>query len=161
MKAIMLSLSAKEDRIAEAVEHVKGEIVTLKEQLVDERRKVLQFMAEQIPENQRVVCLFEEKLSGNTPRELMNLVLDRKIDICAVFSREGEEGFRYVIGSRTEDVRPLCKELNAAFAGRGGGKTGMVQGALKGGEREIQEYLENLSGRNRERFDDIAPIWRG
>lgn len=144
VKAIMLSLSAKEEKIAEAVERVKDEIAILKQELVSERAKVLGFIAEQIPKGQRMVCLFEAELSGNAPRELMNLVLDRDTDVCAVFSGKEEEGFRYVIGSRTEDVRLLCKELNAVFAGRGGGKSGMVQGSLKGEKERIRQYCEEF-----------------
>ena len=44
-----------------------------------------------------------------------------------------------MIGSRERDVRPLCRELNASFEGRGGGKPEMVQGSLKGNREEIRK----------------------
>ena len=47
-----------------------------------------------------------------------------------------------MIGSRTEDVRPLSKKLNAAFEGRGGGKPEMVQGSMQGTERAIREMID-------------------
>ena len=46
-----------------------------------------------------------------------------------------------MIGSRSEDMRPLSKKLNAAFEGRGGGKPEMVQGSMKGTEASIREML--------------------
>ena len=48
---------------------------------------------------------------------------------CAVSEKEG--GLAYAIACTGEgaDLRPLCKELNAALDGRGGGKPGFVQGS--------------------------------
>ena len=138
VKAIMFSLSSKEERIADAVERMKEENNTLKSKLADAQYEMLAYKVEKVPEGQERVCLFEEELSGSAPRELMNLVLDRKIEICAVFSGNGKDGYRYVIGSRSRDVRPLCKTLNAAFEGRGGGKAEMVQGSLQGSAEEIK-----------------------
>ena len=71
----------------------------------------------------------------------MKLGLDRNVKVCGVFAGTDDVGYRYVIGSRTEDVRPLGKELNQAFEGRGGGKPEMVQGSLKGAASEIKEYF--------------------
>ncbi len=47
-----------------------------------------------------------------------------------------------MIGSRTEDVRPLCKRLNETFSGRGGGKAEMVQGSLKGSEETLRKICK-------------------
>ena len=49
---------------------------------------------------------------------------------CAVSEKEG--GLAYAIACTGEgaDLRPLCRELNAALDGRGGGKPGFVQGSL-------------------------------
>ena len=141
VKAIMQTLSAKEELIADAVIRLKEECGELKAQLAGTQRKLLGFRAEKIPEGQPKVCLFEEELSGDGPRELMNLVLNRSTGICAVFAGTDENGYRYVIGSRTEDVRPLCRSLNERFHGRGGGKPEMVQGSLNGKKEEIFEFV--------------------
>lgn len=138
VKAIMFSLSAKEELIAEAVERLKEENASLKVKVQMAQQEILRFKAEKIEPCQKCVCLFEEELFGNGPRELMNLVLDRRVTICGIFAGSDEEGYRYVIGSRTEDVRKIAKDLNAVFTGRGGGKHEMVQGSLVGVKNEIQ-----------------------
>ena len=51
------------------------------------------------------------------------------------------EQIRTVIGSRSEDVRPISKALNVAFEGRGGGKPEMVQGSVKGTGKAMKELL--------------------
>ena len=55
------------------------------------------------------------------------------------FAGNDEEGYRYVIGSHSEDVRVISEKLNEAFQGRGGGKPQMVQGSLKGTAKNISE----------------------
>ena len=43
--------------------------------------------------------------------------------------------------SRTEDVRPLGKELNSALGGRGGGKPEMIQGSVSAARAEIEAFF--------------------
>lgn len=140
-KAISALLCAKEEGIAEAVARLKEEAASLKGKVASLRQKTLTCQAAKIPVEEEVVSVFDSGLSGNEPRELMNLLLNKGARVCAVFAGNEEEGFRYVIGSRQTDVRPLCKRLNAAFEGRGGGKPEMVQGSLRGNKEAIREEL--------------------
>ena len=140
-KAISAMLCAKEYEVAEAVEHLKEEQASLKSQCATLRQKLLSYQAKEIVIAEEITAVFDPSHSGNLPRERMNLLLDRGAKICAVFAGSDEVGYRYVIGSRTEDVRPLSKKLNAAFEGRGGGKPEMVQGSMKGTEASIREML--------------------
>ena len=142
VKAIMGSLSAKEELIAEAVERVKEECTQLKSELAETRYQILEAQAEKIQEGQKKVCIFDSKLSGNEPRELMNLVLKKGTEVCAVFAGNEESGYCYVIGSETEDVRPYSKILKEQFDGRGGGKPVMVQGSVNGSEEAIRKVFE-------------------
>ena len=71
----------------------------------------------------------------------MNLLLEKDVKICGVFFGNDSEGYRYVVGSRSVDTRPIAKSLNETFSGRGGGKPEMVQGSLKGMESEIYQFF--------------------
>lgn len=137
VKNIMFELSSKEELVAEAVKRMKEDNQLLKLKLEKAQKDMLGFKAAGIEEGQPKVCLFESELSGNGPRELMNMVLDRNAEICAVFCGTDEDGYRYVIGSRSADVRALGKKINEAFQGKGGGKPDMIQGSLKGNKEEI------------------------
>ncbi len=138
-KAISNLLCAKELEIAEAVEHLKNDQASLKGKVSSLQQKIMQYRAQEIEVIEGVVTVFDRELSGNAPRELMNLILEKGAKISAVFVGCDEEGYRYVIGSRTEDVRPLSKKLNESLNGRGGGKPGMVQGTLGGTEDNIKK----------------------
>ena len=108
--------------MADVVSHLKEEQASLKGRVASLQQKLLTYQAQKIPVDSELVMVFDSGLSGNAPRELMNLLLDRSAKICAVFAGTDSDGYRYVIGSRSEDVRPISKRLNCAFGGIGGGK---------------------------------------
>ena len=95
-----------------------------------------------IAPNQEQVVLFESELEGNGPRELVNLLLEKNIRVGAVFCGNEEAGYRYVIGSKSVDVRSYANLFRQLFEGKGGGKPEMVQGTLKGTEETIKEAME-------------------
>lgn len=145
VKQISVLLSAPEEEVFSEVSRLKEEISHGKVRLAQLQEKLLSYKVEQIPRTQKVVVLFEEELSGNAPRELVNLVLERGAVIGAVFAGTEEEGYRYVVGSRTCDTRIFAKCLNGAFGGRGGGKPEMVQGSCVGKEEMIRKEVETCS----------------
>ena len=141
VKEISALLCSKELETAEAVRHLKQEQESLKGAYSSQRQKLLTYRAQEIPvEEGGKTAVFACDLAGNEPRELMNLLLEKGAEICGVFAGTDEEGYRYVIGSRTEDVRPIGKMMNDAFEGRGGGKPVMVQGTLRGKKEEMKEF---------------------
>ncbi|PWJ47642.1 alanyl-tRNA editing protein [Faecalicatena contorta] len=141
VKNISVLLCAKEEEVSDAAKRLKEENAQLKVKLAEMQKKLLEYKAKEVPEEEAFVCLFEEDLDGDSPRLLMNQVLVQDKTGCAVFWKTGETDFRYVIGSKTIDVRPLAKELNKRFEGRGGGKPEMVQGSLQGKEDEISTWM--------------------
>ena len=145
-QAVSAMLCARENETAEAVEHLRKECADLKQEINDKETRLIRCRADMVPEDERVVCIFTDEFAGESMRRLMNLVLDKDRDLCAVFSGTPEAGYRYVMGSRTADVRPLSKELNSAFDGRGGGRPEMVQGTVKGGEDEMREWILKKAG---------------
>lgn len=145
VKEISALLCAKELETAEVVRHLKEEQESLKGKYHSLKQKLLQYRAQEIPvEEGGKTAVFACDLTGNEPRELMNLLLDKGAKICGVFVGTDDEGYRYVIGSRTEDVRPIGKVMNEAFEGRGGGKPVMVQGTLCGKKEEMEKVWKIL-----------------
>ena len=134
-------LCAKENEIAESVRHLRDEADNLKYELGEKEKKLIAVKAEMIPKDGKPVCIFTEDIEGDSMRLLMNLVLEAGHNVCAVFHGNDSEGYRYVIGSRTQNMRELVKEFNAAFDGRGGGKPEMVQGTAKGCESEMKTWI--------------------
>ena len=141
-KSVSAALCAKETEISQAVDRLKEEQVSLKGKMASLQQKMIRYLAQEIDVSEHIVTVFDKELSGNAPRELMNQLLRKGASVCAVFAGTESGGYRYVIGSSTEDVRPLCKRLNETFAGRGGGKAEMVQGSLKGSEEALRKICK-------------------
>lgn len=141
VKRIGALLCEKEAAVADAVERLKGEQTALKAEVAELGKKLLAFRAEQIDVSPECVLVFDGALSGDEPRELMNLLLERGAKACGIFAGTDEKGYRYVIGSREQDMRPLNQKLKEAFGARGGGKPEMVQGSLAGTEEKIRALL--------------------
>lgn len=137
-------LCEKEDQIAGAVRRQKEELEKQKYENGRLMHQLLVFRAKEIPVEGSMTAVFTDDIRGDAPRELMNLLLERGAFICGVFAAAGDGGWRYVIGSRQADVRPLGKALNSRFEGRGGGKPGMVQGTLTGSEADIRAAADGF-----------------
>ena len=146
VKRLSVMLSAKENEVAEEVQRLKEELTAQKGKLARLEGKLLEQKVGELEKNQKLVVLFESDLAGNAPRELVNRILCKGTEIAAVFAGTPANGYRYVVGSKTLDVRPFAKRLNERFQGRGGGKPEMVQGSLGvGEERKIREEVESCS----------------
>ena len=142
VRSISALLSAKENEVANAANHLKEEYTKLKSKLDQNQKQLLYYRAKEIPAEEDFICLFEHNLEGDGPRILMNFVLAEGKKGCAVLLKTGEMEYRYVIGSNSIDVRPIAKGLNEAFSGRGGGKPEMVQGSLKGKEDDVRAWIQ-------------------
>lgn len=139
-REIAVMLSAKEYETAVEVERLQEELAMKKAKIAELERKFLEQKVETLDISGEIVCLFEETDPVMT-RELVNLLLKKGAKMAAVFSGNEREGYRYVLGSRSLDVRKNGKLLNEAFHGRGGGKPEMVQGTVQGKREEIEAFL--------------------
>jgi alanyl-tRNA synthetase len=141
VRTIALSMSANEGQVVEAVERLKNEIFQQKGQIMALTNQLLDCKVEAIGSGTERVVLIEEGLEGSQPRELMNKILDKEVGTAIVFAGNDESGYRFVIGSRSQDVRQIAKEMNTALNGRGGGKPEMVQGSAACKKEDIEAYF--------------------
>ena len=139
-REIAVMLSAKEYETAVEVERLQEELAMKKAKIAELEQKFLEQKVETLDVSGEIVCLFEETDPVMT-REMVNLLLKKGAKMAAVFSGDEREGYRYVLGSRSLDVRKNGKLLNEAFHGRGGGKPEMVQGTVQGKREEIEAFL--------------------
>ena len=67
--------------------------------------------------------------------------------LAAVFFPAADGGFRYIIGSRSMDLRKEAKAINIGIGGRGGGRPEMIQGSAGESEESIRSFLLNYNHR--------------
>jgi len=137
--AVSRALSAKPLETGAAVERVIGELNALEQRNIGLSRELLSCRIAALEPTEGSICIFAD-MDEVSRRELVNAGMDRCGGVCAVFSAEGE-GYRYVIGSRSRDLRAAAREINAAIDGRGGGSETMIQGTAAAGRETIERYF--------------------
>ncbi|WP_066716918.1 alanyl-tRNA editing protein [Clostridium sp. Marseille-P299] len=138
---ISVLLSAKPEKISVSVENLKNEISILKGRIFALQEKQVAEAINQIKEDATLAILFDEELDNNAMRKFVNGAMEKCKGLCGAFVGNDLEGYRYILGSKTIDVRDTAKMLNEAFSGKGGGKPEMVQGSLHGTKANIEQLL--------------------
>ena len=87
------------------------------------------------------VLHFAADLEPALVRELADAIAQNCGGRAAVFSGADETGYSYCLAIREGDLRPFCKEMNAALHGRGGGKPNFLQGSVKETRENIEKFF--------------------
>lgn len=138
--AISGLLSVPQLETPAAVRRLLDELAASEAALADARRQLLLVKAAALPETDGNLCLFEGELDMLSLRELVNAGMRKASGICAAFAgRDGD--WKYIVGSRSIDLRQKAGELNAALRGRGGGRPEMIQGSCAASRAEIEAFI--------------------
>ncbi len=73
-----------------------------------------------------------------------NIAIEKVSGILVLLSRDGEN-YRYVISSRTKNLREISADINKSLLGRGGGRPNMIQGSFSESLENIKEYFSRLT----------------
>ena len=139
--AISAALSVKQPEVAQGVERMKQVLAETEFALTGAKRALAAEKIKTLPETEGNLCLFEEGLDPNTLRALVNAGMEKCGGVCAAFTGSDESGYRYVMGSRTVDLRAESKLIHAALGGKGGGQPAMIQGSIPASRAEIEAYF--------------------
>ena len=139
-------LSAKRDEITSAVEKLLQARDALKEKNAAVATELMLLRAQAQPETEGNICLFETLQDSVAIRGLVNQLMEKCTGLAAVFFPGEAGGYRYIIGSRSMDLRKAAKAINAGIGGRGGGSPEMIQGSAGKTEEEISAFLMAYSG---------------
>ena len=109
---VSAALSAKPDKIAEAVERLQQQQEKLREQLNRVQSMYLQGKLDTIAGDEKYVCIFEESLDSIAMRNFVNGAMEKCKGVCGAFIGNDNCGYHYVLGSDNVDVREISKKLN-------------------------------------------------
>lgn len=139
--AISKELSAPQDGVYDAVVKLKGDFEELKHSLAQKDRRIAELFAEGVRESAGNAVVLLPDMSSDGLIAFSNLALPKIGGVLVALT--GEEGsYKYVISSRSADLRARAKEINSALLGRGGGRPEMIQGSFAATLRDIQEYFK-------------------
>ena len=136
-------LSAKPDEIASAVEKMKADITKLQEKLAESYRELIEHKVGTFEESEERIYLLEPEFGAVQLRQMVNrMIEEKKGKTVLALSGNCDRGFLYVMGSQSEDMRLLSKELNTLMSGRGGGSVQMAQGTFFTSEEQLHANLK-------------------
>jgi Predicted metal-dependent hydrolases related to alanyl-tRNA synthetase HxxxH domain len=142
VNAVSVLLSAKPEEILAATQRLLAENSTQKQQINSLQEQIFEAKASALDKDAKNVCLFENDLGPNELRKFCLLLSGKCSGVAAVFSGSGQAGYKYALASAYEDVRPIGKELNQKFSGRGGGSKELVQGSLAAAQEELEQFFD-------------------
>ena len=141
--AISALLSAKREEVTPAVEHLLAERDALKARTTAIENECITLKAASCPETSGSHCFIfgSGEFSEGTLRELVNLLLPKAGSFAAAFWGDDAQGYRYIIASRTQDMRAAAREINTALNGRGGGRGEMISGSCNASATTIRAFF--------------------
>lgn len=132
------ALSAKPTETAAAALRMKEELAACRTRCGELESQLFALRAQEYRDAGNVL-LFEPPLSPDSLRRLTVAIGEVCDGSCTVFA--GQEGdYKYAMVS-PDDLRLICKALNAALNGRGGGKPNFVQGSVSATQAQILDYF--------------------
>ncbi len=141
-RRISVAISAKHSEVADGVDRLLEEVAELKSKMSQMKKEIMALRLEKIEYTEGNLCIFEDDGDTLALRNLVNEAKKRCGGICACFSGNDNEGYKYIISSTSVDLRAITKEINAAISGRGGGSSEMIQGSCGAKREEIERYFK-------------------
>lgn len=123
-------LTTNQDNLADHVGKLKTQVQSLKTQLSNAKQTLMENKLAEIPAEQKDVVLFERDLETPVMRNVVNKLMEIHDGICGIFVGDDEEGYNFIVGSKTVNCCDVATRLRNELDARGGGKPQMVQGSV-------------------------------
>lgn len=141
ISAISGLLSAKPMEVSRATARLWQEHEDLKQKMANLYRKMTAEKIAALSPCEGNMVIFEDDLDMTNLRELINAAKEKCSGIAAGFIGDDEQGYTYILGSKSVDLRANSKVINAAISGKGGGQKEMIQGTSTATKEVIQRYF--------------------
>ena len=101
--------------------------------------KILAQEAKGLDADAEDVVLFADACDSKAMRSIVNDMVKDHAGYCAIFAGGDEQGYQFIVGSRTKDCRQEAAHLRETFDARGGGGTQMIQGSVRAAKVHLAE----------------------
>ena len=139
--ALSAQLSVRQADVVPAVQRLQDEIAQLKTAAAELERRLNAQRLQLLQDTPGSICVIDRFDDLVAMREFVNAGVLLAGGVCAAFTGSDAEGYRYIIGSRTVDLRAEAKAINAAISGCGGGKPMMIQGSCTAPADVIEAFF--------------------
>ena len=134
-------LNCKDDELPEKIAGLIEDNKQLKYRISDIKSGMLTNQIETISPDLTDVTIFMEDLDAKIMRDGVNALVEKHEGLCAIFSGNDEDGYNFVIGSRTRDCAAIATGLRELLGAKGGGSKQMAQGNVAATRNQIESTL--------------------
>lgn len=142
LRAVANALCTKQNETAQGFERFSEEHGELKAELAAVKKELAQLKASQIEESDECILIFESDADMNDLRKTVLAGAEKTTKLCGGFCGNDKSGYRYVIASKTINLREAAQAVNSALNGRGGGSPELLQGSAATTEAEINKFFK-------------------
>jgi len=135
------TLNCKEEEVPEKIAGIMEDNKQLKYRICDIKAGMLMNQIATYPSEVSDVVIYSEDLDAKIMRDGVNSLVEKHDGLCAIFSGDDEEGYNFVIGSKTRDCAAIAAGLREMLNAKGGGSKQMAQGSIKATRSEIGRVL--------------------
>ena len=143
---ISVLLSARADRVADAVKRLQEENYSQKAKINSLQAQLLSCRMQTLPSPclSQNALLFADDMDAIAMRNAVNALTEKYIGYCGIFAGNDKTGYRFVIGSKKMDCRELAQKLREHFQAKGGGSSPMIQGSICASEQNINSFFQDF-----------------
>lgn len=134
-------LNCKDDELPEKIAGLIEDNKQLKYRISNIKSGMLTNQIETISPDLTDVTIFMDDLDAKTMRDGVNALVEKHEGLCAIFSGNDEDGYNFVIGSRTRDCAAIATGLRELLGAKGGGSKQMAQGNVAATRNQIENTL--------------------
>lgn len=141
ISSLSVMLSANQESVVDSVVTTRNANQLLKQELTQVKKAYLSLKLESIPKNQENIYIFEEDMDQQAVRTVLNDKMQSHEGTIGIFIGNDVDGYRFLIGSLTKDVRILMGALKENLNAKGGGSTTMIQGSFEATKEQVMKIL--------------------
>ncbi len=144
--AISVLLSAKPEKIVEAVKKVQEDSLQLKVTANQLANSLLQQQVASLPDADTCQnpLLFVELSNTLAIRNTVNELTEKYTGYCGIFTGTEEAGYSFIIGSSSLDCREVATVLRTQLGAKGGGTAPMIQGSVTATKAQLEDFWKSL-----------------
>ncbi|MDO4267395.1 MAG: alanyl-tRNA editing protein [Eubacteriales bacterium] len=144
IREISRLLSARPCETADAVRRLSEEAELSREKLIRFQTRMMEEKLKEIPADAKNYILFEEELDKNAARRFVDAAMGKCGGVCGLFLGNDEQGYQFILGSKTVSPKEVLNRFYQEFEGKGGGRGEMVQGTAAGRPGTLAEDIRGF-----------------
>ena len=134
-------LSCKEDEVPDKIRALLDEEKQLKYRINEIKSGILMDQIESYPSEIADITIFSEDLDSKIMRDGVNALVEKHEGLCSIFSGNDEDGYNFVIGSKTRDCAAIAAGMRELLGAKGGGSKQMAQGSVNATRNALEQTL--------------------